>query len=256
MKEIIIAKLREIEAQENVKIIFAVESGSRAWGFESPDSDYDVRFVYLRNRRDYLKLEPIRDVIEWQLDDTLDINGWDLQKALRLTHNGNPVFFEWLNSPVRYYADEELFPQLKAACEQYFSPKKALYHYWHMCDKNFKDYLQGDQVKLKKYFYALRPIWAAQWIRERGTIPPVLFDELRKDMCPPALKPAIESLLAMKVKAGEAERIEPVTILNEYIQEGLVEMKATLQTIEEEQPSWALLDEFFLKIILDPQQAD
>ena len=94
MEKIIQEKLREIEEKEDVRIIMAVESGSRAWGFASPDSDYDVRFVYVRQLKDYLRLEKAKDIIEWQLDDVLDINGWDLKKALMLMHDSNPSIFE------------------------------------------------------------------------------------------------------------------------------------------------------------------
>ena len=106
MLEIIKAKLKEIEEKERVRIIHAVESGSRAWGFASPDSDYDVRFIYIRKPEAYMHLEKTRDVIEWQLDDTLDINGWDLQKALRLLHRSNPTLFEWNESPIVYRTTE------------------------------------------------------------------------------------------------------------------------------------------------------
>ena len=99
MLETIKQKLNEIEKRENVRILHAVESGSRAWGFASPDSDYDVRFIYVREKEFYLRLDKTRDVIEWQLDDTLDINGWDLAKALTLLHRSNPTVFEW--SPTR-----------------------------------------------------------------------------------------------------------------------------------------------------------
>ena len=95
MQNVIEEQLKEIEEKENVKIIYCVESGSRAWGFASPDSDYDVRFIYVRNKEDYLKLNKNRDVIEWRLDDVLDINGWDIQKALRLLYKSNPTLFEW-----------------------------------------------------------------------------------------------------------------------------------------------------------------
>ncbi len=107
IKQIIDKKLNEIEERENIKILHCIESGSRAWGFPSPDSDYDVRFIYVRPKEYYLKLEKTRDVIEWQLDDTLDINGWDLQKALRLLHNSNPTVFEWNNSPIVYRTTKE-----------------------------------------------------------------------------------------------------------------------------------------------------
>lgn len=102
MKNIIEEKLNEIEKNEEVKILLAVESGSRAWGFPSPDSDYDVRFIYLRKLNEYLKLETIKDVIEWQLDDVLDINGWDIKKVLQLMFKSNPSIIEWLSSPIVY----------------------------------------------------------------------------------------------------------------------------------------------------------
>lgn len=102
MIDLIQNKIKEIEQEENVEVILAVESGSRAWGFESVDSDYDVRFIYIRKKEDYLKLNPPRDVIEWQLDEVLDINGWDLSKTLKLLYKSNPTVFEWLSSPIIY----------------------------------------------------------------------------------------------------------------------------------------------------------
>ena len=122
MKDIILRELKKIEEQKNVKIIMAIESGSRAWGFASPDSDYDVRFIYVRKEEDYLKLEKTRDVIEWKLDDVLDINGWDIKKALQLLHNSNPTVFEWCASPIVYWETEE-FEWLKDILPQYFSVK-------------------------------------------------------------------------------------------------------------------------------------
>lgn len=107
MKEIIQKKLEEIEKQEHVKIILAVESGSRAWGFDSADSDYDVRFLYVREPEMYLKLDNIRDVIEWQLDEVFDISGWDIKKALQLLYKSNPTLFEWINSPIVYKETKE-----------------------------------------------------------------------------------------------------------------------------------------------------
>lgn len=95
-------QLSEIEEKEHVTVLYAVESGSRAWGVESPDSDYDVRFIYVRQEKDYLSIREKRDVIEWQLDEVLDINGWDLKKTLLQFHKGNATLFEWANSPVVY----------------------------------------------------------------------------------------------------------------------------------------------------------
>ena len=124
MTEIIQEKLIEIEQKENVRILMAVESGSRAWGFASPDSDYDVRFLYIRKKSDYLRLDPVRDVIEWQLDDTLDINGWDIKKALSLLHSSNPTILEWCMSPIIYRSSPE-FEKFKKILPDYFSIKRV-----------------------------------------------------------------------------------------------------------------------------------
>ena len=179
MRKKIKEQLRRIEDAENIKILLAVESGSRAWGFASPDSDYDVRFVYIRSLEDYLRLDAIRDVIELPIDDVLDINGWDLQKTLRLLHKSNPTLFEWFSSPI-VYKKTEFSDKFRDLMMHYFSPKKTLYHYVSMAEGNYREYLKGDLVKAKKYFYALRPVLACQWILDRGTPPPMLFSELLK----------------------------------------------------------------------------
>ena len=128
MLDIINKKLKEIEEKENIKILLAVESGSRAWGFASSDSDYDVRFIYVRNQKEYLRLNDIRDVIEWQLDETLDINGWDIKKALLLLKKSNPTLFEWWNSPI-IYKKNDVFSNFDKYLESYFSSKKLMFHY-------------------------------------------------------------------------------------------------------------------------------
>ena len=114
-------KLDLIEYEEKTRIILAVESGSRAWGFASPDSDYDARFIYVRRPEDYIKLQPVRDVIEWQLDDVFDVSGWDLQKALRLLHESNPTLHEWCASPIVYKENAPADPLCELAA-RHFNP--------------------------------------------------------------------------------------------------------------------------------------
>lgn len=138
MREKIQEQIRRIEESENIKILLAVESGSRAWGFASPDSDYDVRFVYIRRPEDYLRLDAIRDVIELPIDDILDINGWDLQKTLRLLYKSNPTLFEWFSSPI-VYQETEFADKLRDLMMHYFSSKKTLYHYISMAEKIIGD---------------------------------------------------------------------------------------------------------------------
>lgn len=245
MKYIIQDKLLEIEQKENVKIIMAVESGSRAWGFESPDSDYDVRFIYVRNTEDYLQLEPVRDVIEWQLDDTLDINGWDLKKALILLHKSNPTIFEWCTSPI-IYKRSEVFQEFKTFLPMYFSEKKSLFHYWHMAESNYRTYLKTDEVRVKKYFYALRPILAAKWIMERKCPPPMLFSELFDEILEDRLKPEVEKLLEMKMNMSEMGLAPKIQALNDYIEQSMDEIKVYAEQMQEKERSISLLNDFFV----------
>lgn len=248
MRERIWEQLRKIEETENVKIIMAVESGSRAWGFASPDSDYDVRFIYVRNKEAYLKLEGIRDVIEWQLDETLDINGWDIKKTLQLLYKSNPTVFEWCASPIVYMEREE-FSWLKEVLPQYFSIKKSLFHYWHMAETNYREYLKGDEVRVKKYFYVLRPLLAAKWILDKNTAPPVLFDALVKAELEDEIRPELERLLEMKKALPEMGMAPKIQIMNDYIERVMPEIKSSAERIEDGTADGGILDDLFLRIV-------
>ncbi|MGM0125567.1 hypothetical protein IGI37_002966 [Enterococcus sp. AZ194] len=249
MRQIIQEKLKEIEKREKVKIILAVESGSRAWGFESKDSDYDVRFLYVREKEYYLKLNKQRDVIEWQLDEVLDINGWDIEKALRLLYKSNPTLFEWFQSPIVYQKTAEA-DAMQPLLQKYFSPKKLLFHYWHMANSNYREYLKGDYVKAKKYFYVLRPILASKWVITYDEIPPIEFEKLAEKLLDDQLKPLIAELLQMKKGTSEVDCIEKIVALNDYIEEEIV----CLEKIAQNEPTtntkeWADLNEFFLALL-------
>lgn len=248
MRERIVEELQKIEQTHNVKIIMAIESGSRAWGFASPDSDYDVRFIYVRNKEDYLKLEGIRDVIEWKLDEVLDINGWDIRKALQLLHKSNPTIFEWCTSPIVYLSTLD-FDVLKKVMPGYFSEKKALYHYWHMAQTNYREYLKGEEVRIKKYFYVLRPLLAAQWILDKKVAPPMLFDELVDAELDEKLRPELNRLLEMKKTLPEMGMAPKVQIFNDYIEKVMPDIKEAAEKIEETEKDWDALNELFLQFI-------
>ena len=249
MKDIILRELKKIEAQENVKIIMAIESGSRAWGFASPDSDYDVRFIYVRKEEDYLKLEKTRDVIEWKLDDVLDINGWDIKKALQLLHNSNPTVFEWCASPIVYWETEES-EWLKDILPQYFSVKKSLHHYWHTSETHYKTHLLSDEVNIKKYFYALRPLLAAKWILDKRCAPPMLFEELVEEELEAELVPEVNRLLDMKKTLPEMGKAPRIQVINDYIESELQEVKVATEGIEEQEVEWDGLNELFLRMVV------
>jgi len=177
MKEKILDKLKEIEAQKGVEILFACESGSRAWGFASPDSDYDIRFIYKHDLDYYLSLWEKTDVIEFMTEDDLDGSGWDLRKTVKLLAKSNAPLLEWLYSPMVYLQDEAFLKQMQSLATECFSPIASLYHYLGTT-KNFMDACQAEEVKLKNYFYALRTALAGKWIIEKNSIPPVAFLEL------------------------------------------------------------------------------
>ncbi len=247
MREEIQSQLRKIEEAEHIKILLAVESGSRAWGFASPDSDYDVRFIYIRRTEDYLRLDAVRDVIELPIDDVLDINGWDLQKTLRLLNKSNPTIFEWFSSPI-VYLESEFANKLRELMMHYFSFKKTLYHYISMAEGNYREYLKGDMVRAKKYFYVLRPVLACRWILERGTPPPMLFSELMKAELPEELSHTVGQLLKLKMNSPEVKLIPRISELNKYLDASILEIKATVKALDESSvPDWDELNQLFLQ---------
>ena len=249
MQELINQKLQEIEKRENIKILHCIESGSRAWGFASPDSDYDVRFVYVRPIEYYLRLDKTRDVIEWQLDETLDINGWDLQKALRLLHKSNPTLFEWDNSPIVYKTTKE-WKEISAVIGQYFKQKSGLYHYLSTAKSNYQEYLKGETVKLKKYFYVLRPILACKWILAEGTPPPMEFRILMDKYLDEDLKPDVEKLLNLKMNAPEIAVGARFDRVNEYLEKAIAEIDAIVTKLPGDKvDTWDELNNIFLEIL-------
>lgn len=250
MKEKIQEQLRRIEEAENIKILLAVESGSRAWGFASPDSDYDVRFIYIRRLEDYLRLDAIRDVIELPINDVLDINGWDLQKTLRLLHKSNPTLFEWFSSPI-VYQKTEFADKFRDLMMHYFSSKKTLYHYVSMAEGNYREYLKGDLVRAKKYFYVLRPVLACQWILDWGTPPPMLFSELLKAELPVELIDVVNQLLELKMNSPEVKLIKRISEINEYLDESIPSIKRAVRLLEDSlTPDWNELNQLFFQELM------
>lgn len=249
MRELIINKLREIEKEYDVKILLAVESGSRAWGFASPDSDYDVRFIYMRTREDYLKLEDERDVIELPIDDVLDINGWDIRKALRLLYKSNPTLFEWFSSPI-VYIETPFADRLRKIMAEYFSQKRSLYHYLKMAEGNYREYLKGDTVRAKKYFYVLRPVLACRWVLGRQTPPPMEFRDLAAAELSSELTEEVNRLLKIKTESPEIKEIPKIDVINSFLDEQITAIKEAIDAIPNERNcSWAELNELFLSTV-------
>ena len=245
----IFVKLNEIELRENVKILHCIESGSRAWGFASPDSDYDVRFIYVRPKEFYLRLDKTRDVIEWQLDETLDINGWDIQKALQLLYKSNPTLFEWNSSPIVYRTTKE-WGKIASVIDRYFVAKSGLYHYLSMAKSNYKEYLKGETVKLKKYFYVLRPLLACKWILAEGTPPPMLFKTLMDKYLDESVKPDVLKLLDLKINTPEITEGRRLDRVNAYIDTNIAEIEEIIKnSSEKDTKSWEELNGIFMDLL-------
>jgi len=226
-------RLTNIEKEHNVRVLYAIESGSRAWGFASVNSDYDVRFVYAHPRDWYLCVEPQRDVIEYPIVDDFDLSGWDIRKALQLFRKSNPSLMEWLQSPIVYRCDGQFAPKLRTLLTEQYSCIRGLHHYLSMAKTNYRGYLKTDEVPLKKYFYVLRPLLAARWIERYQSVPPIEFERLLQMLDNDnAVNTAIMDLIAQKKLALEKQIIPAVTVLNDFIGKELdrLELKNTEAT--------------------------
>jgi len=222
--------LDAIEKEEDVLVLLAVESGSRAWGFPSVDSDYDVRFVYLHRPQWYLSidLEEQRDVIERPIQDNFDLSGWDIRKALRLFRRSNPPLLEWLQCTIVYREHCSLATHLRDLLPAFYSPRASFYHYLHMARGNIREYLKGDVVWRKKYFYVLRPLLAMRWI-DQGLGPvPIEFSRLvDATVSDVAVRGAIEELIAAKRSGAELDRGPRIPAIGDFIQVEMARLEET-----------------------------
>lgn len=224
----IMQRLARAEEQHGVRILLAVESGSRAWGFASPNSDYDVRFIYTHAPRWYqaVDLEERRDVIEYAIVDDIDLNGWDLRKALRLFWKSNPAFVEWIQSPIRYIERGAFGERARALLPEVYSVQSGMYHYRSMAKTTERAYLRAEQVSLKKYFYALRSLLSVLWLERYGTPAPIEFERLLHLVDDrPALRMEIDALLERKRGAPEMGLGDPVAAINAFVEEQLARLE-------------------------------
>jgi predicted nucleotidyltransferase len=249
MKQEIDKQIEAIEQGHDVRVLYACESGSRAWGFASPDSDYDVRFIYIQPRNNYLSIYDRRDVIELPVNEILDVNGWDIRKSLQLFLKSNAPLYEWLQSPIVYKEETAFAAELRNLMPVYFSHRAGCHHYLSMTRNTFENDLQGDEVKLKKYFYALRPALACLWILEKQTVPPMEFGELRTLVTDARWNQAVDELLEQKKGAGEKELIKPIRLLQEWIAATITESKEKADAITSLTHGAELLDQLFRKYI-------
>ena len=253
VRRVIQDSLKEIAVKHDVRVLYACESGSRGWGFASPDSDYDVRFIYVHPLPWYLQVSPERDVIELPISGELDINGWELRKALGLLKKGNATLIEWLDSPVVYSADAGFLQATRAAVQKTFQPERSFHHYVHMARKNYREYLRGDTVRLKKYLYVLRPLLATLWIEQGRGVVPMPFQELVGGLITDAhLRAAVDQLLLLKRSALESEYGNPLPTLNHFIDAELSRLESVLPPLPGT-TDFTVLDRLLMDTVRHPQ---
>ena len=241
----VVEEFDRVEREFGVRVLYACESGSRAWGFASVDSDFDVRFLYVHPRNWYFSIEDQRDVIEEMLPGDLDLSGWELRKALRLLRKSNPSLLEWLYSPIVYAENPVFIAEFRDLATQCYSTRRCFAHYFSMARGNYQHHLRGPEVKLKKYLYVLRPIFAAQWIERDLGQPPVEFSVLLNTLAPTGeTRKAIDALLERKRAGDELAAEPPIAPLQQFIEAELSRL-ATVDLPEVESCSLEVLNRFF-----------
>jgi len=244
--------LRRVEDEEDVRGLLAVESGSRACGFASPDRDNDDRFVYCHRQERYLTIESFRDVIERPITDEIDLAGWDIRKALVLFRKSNSPLLEWLNCPIIYPIHTSFARSLRMMADEQFSQRSSFLHCLHMAEGNLKDSLQGDAVRHKKYLYVLRPILAMRWLEEgRGRVP-IEFDRLLDAGLPDgSVREAIDALLVVKQRSPESMVGAIIPAIHDYIEGHLPRLRAIADHKPDTDIGIEPLNELFRRTIVD-----
>jgi predicted nucleotidyltransferase len=223
------AKVKQIEAEENIQILLAIESGSRAWGFHSPDSDYDVRFIYARPVDWHLSLHKKRDVVERPIDGDWDLSGWELSKALTLALGSNAVLAEWLQSPIVYTEVAGFRAEMTSFCGDVLDRKSVTWHYLSLLARQRQRSTDADgNIRLKRYFYMLRPTLALRWMRiNNAPMPPMNMAELMAGaQLDPMLEAALTDLIKLKKKLTESGAVVAV----DPILDGLIMAEEELAT--------------------------
>lgn len=245
VESLIQTELDRLSEQHQIHIILAIESGSRAWGFPSRDSDYDVRIIYRHKPEWYLSVFDQKDTLNEPINGELDIAGWDLRKTLSLLYRGNAVAHEWLNSPVLYRADMEKLKDLSTFAKSAFNPLAAFSHYFYM-SRNKLETLGRESVSGKTFLYGLRTLLCARWIQVFEEAPPMEFGVLVSQfICDSALSGEIAAMLDAKREGGESESARVSDDLIMFARNGLVELASAKDRIAERVLPADEYDDFF-----------
>jgi len=245
-------KLAKLERERNIHILYACEAGSRAYGLASPDSDFDIRFIYLHPKEWYLSLDTNRDVIELPATDSIEISGWELTKALRLLRKSNPSLLEWLQAEKVYQQQGYFTARLKEIQQQAFNPRACYYHYMQMAKKNAQKSSSMEAKTTKMVLHILRPLLACQWIKQKQTFPPNHFSLLVGELVEKEeLTQKLTDLMAAK-RSGASLYQENSTI-NKFIEQQLQTIEQSASSIpggpENERDLTLALDELFREML-------
>jgi len=203
VKEEIIEHIGQLEKEQGITILLAAESGSRAWGCPSPDSDYDVRIIYKRSKSEYLEIDDKPDTINYFHGELLDINGWDIKKTLKLIRKSNATPFEWAQSPIKYKEIDNFSTTILKLSREYFQPRHTVNHYKGIAKNSYLSNDLSGEIKLKKLFYVLRPLMAAKWVIKKNEIPPMDIPNLISIIENKNIVNHINDLLEIKSTANE-----------------------------------------------------
>ncbi|MEI8365657.1 MAG: nucleotidyltransferase domain-containing protein [Parachlamydiaceae bacterium] len=245
-ENVIKSKICELENTHDIRILFACESGSRAWGFPSPDSDYDARFIYVHSQDWYLSIHERRDVVELPVDKMLDINGWDLRKVLRLVQKHNAAIYEWIQSPIVYAANDVFVKKFWEVAAAYFSPKATMHHYLSSAKKYYEECVVDDMIKLKKLLYCIRVVLAGLWVAQHKTIPPMELDQLLKITEDQSVVVKVRELVDLKKLNNESYQHPREYALELFLKEGITHCENVSHSLPvSSQYDDAMLNAFF-----------
>lgn len=244
-------RINEIELENDIRILYACESGSRAWGFESPDSDYDIRFIYIRQLTDYVAINDKPDTIEFPIINNLDFSGWDLKKFLLHVYKSNGVMFEWLQSPVVYDEIDGFQNMNMKLSKMYFRPKSTLHHYLGLTKNTYLDIKETDKVKIKRYFYALRPILAARYIADNNDIPPMDINSLLQKVDGMMnIKVVIRDLMKEKEKQNEGFLINRIPEIDNYLEKEIMNLNEVANNLADDKLPPDKLNQYFYQTVM------
>ena len=239
--------LKAIEKEKKVKILYACETGSRAWGFPSPDSDYDVRFIYMHERDWYLSLSQRKDTIE-HMDGDLDITGWDLRKSLVLLKKSNATLIERFQSPIEYFSAEGFKRAFKSLIEAYYSPTAVFFHHYSLAQKFWEELKDKEEVKLKSYFYLIRSLLSCNWIVKDKTVLPMDIEGLMK-LIDTKRRDEIRDLIKLKEGVDEKYLHKKDESLNKWVSSLFEMLDGSKENLGVGKADNSELNRFFLKMI-------